>query len=613
MTTTTLSLRPYQAQAQRAIEDTFLSGAGANRQLVVIPTAGGKTVIFATVQQTRERLRGWFESFPPDQRKILVIAHREELLAQAKAKFEQYNTGVKVAIEQADAWAPDDADVVVASIQTLASRQGRRLMRFKPTQFRLVIVDEAHHATAPTYIDVLQYFKLLPPDDFMPTPFGASKEAALDWQRERLAAFDAQGRPPRLLLGVTATPNRADLVGLEAVFQSIVFETSMLDLMRQGFLSPLRAFRIRSKTNLDNVKTKRTDEGTDFDQVALAKAIDDVHRYQLIVKAWLEHAQGVSTIVFMPSVASAQAQAEAFRAAGRRFEAVWGQDPDRARKLRQHAARALEGLVNVDVLTEGYDDPGVECIVHGAPTKSAAKYTQRTGRGTRLANGQHGSPDLGKTHCLILDVVDVTRKHSLITAPTLIGLPAEYDAQGRDLMQERSAVDAVKAANPLVNLEHATSLEHVEALAEEVNLFETFTLPELPTPAMLRWMKMGENQYQLYYNNHRKLAERLCVEPNQWGSWRVYVDQFGTKADVHVPCATLDQAIAAGEQFMRDHRTQAVEVLRRDAPWRAQPQTDAQRQSLPIALGSTGLLNKIDTRTLNCGETADLLRWCWAQ
>src|SRR5436190_3345872 len=132
-----LNLRPYQSEALTAVRNAYK--AGKRRVLVSLPTGTGKTVVFAH-----------FPNVLKMKKRLLVLAHREELLLQARDKFHLINPELKVEIEQAGARASADAKVVIASIPTLA-RNGTRLSQLQPEEFSIIVVDEAHHAVAPSY------------------------------------------------------------------------------------------------------------------------------------------------------------------------------------------------------------------------------------------------------------------------------------------------------------------------------------------------------------------------------------------------------------------------------------------------------------------------------
>jgi superfamily II DNA or RNA helicase len=302
-----VTLRPYQQAIIEAI-----AASPSQRQLVQAATGVGKTVMFASLPQWPS-IRARLGASPWA---MLVIAHREELIDQAASKIAGQNPGLTVAVEQGDRYASVSSDVVVASVQTLVARQGgrlRRLMREKP--FRLVIVDEAHHASATTYRAVLTTLGFLPPD--LPITDASELSSALK-------AWDSShGHEPRLLVGVTATPNRSDGVGLAAVFQSMVYTYPIRQAISDGWLVEIVAWAIETRESIDHVKTT----AGEFNQKQLAEAVNTEARNRLAVTSWQQHAQGRQTIAFTVDVAHAHAAADTFTASGIPAMAVSGDTP----------------------------------------------------------------------------------------------------------------------------------------------------------------------------------------------------------------------------------------------------------------------------------------------
>lgn len=390
-----LEPRDYQADA---LDRTFAAEArGVRRQLGVAATGLGKTVMFALLAQRRGG-------------RALVLAHRDELVQQAASKVREIWPEADVGIVKA---GDNDvrAQVVVASVQTLArpSRLGQLLAPFtdeltllgKADPFDLVVVDEAHHAAADSYREILAGLRA-----------GRPRECA---GHPECDVFHPDGCQPEgpLLLGVTATPDRGDGKGLDDLFDEIVWTYDILWGIRSGYLSDLRGKRVTvADLDLSGVKISRGD----YEAGASGRALEDAGAPEVIVRAWLEHAPDRRTLVFTPTVDLAQLVAAEFVGAGVRAAYVHGGTPmdERRQILRDYSSGAIQVLANCAVLTEGYDEPRTDCIVMARPTKSRALYTQCVGRGTR----RH--PD--KIDCLVLDVVGVTAAHSLVTVPSLFGV-----------------------------------------------------------------------------------------------------------------------------------------------------------------------------------------------
>lgn len=378
-----ITLRAYQDEALAAIESA--EARGVRRQLGVAATGLGKTIMFTALARRR------------DQTRTLILAHRDELIDQAMRKVreawpEQTSVGKVKAGDNQTA-----AHVVVASVQTLARE--RRLAQLlapsplslgfnDPTPFGLVVVDEAHHASADSYKRILEGLNAGAPDG-------------------------------PLLVGVTATADRGDGRGLDDVFDEIVFSYDLLWGIGSGYLSDLRGLRVSIEMDLGKVKVTRGD----YHAGQSAALLEAAGAPELIVKAWQEHAVGRRTLVFTPTVEMAGQCRDAFERAGVAAGWVHGamDAGERAMHLRNYSRGTIDVLCNCAVLTEGYDEPRTDCIVIARPTKSRALYTQMVGRGTRL------HPD--KTECLVLDVVEASRDHSLVTIPSLFGLRREFERE----------------------------------------------------------------------------------------------------------------------------------------------------------------------------------------
>ena len=201
-----MNLRPYQNRALDAIDSAF---AEVNSALIVMATGTGKTIVMSALAD-REIRRGG---------RVLILAHRAELINQAVDKLHRA-TGIAAGIEMADLCSDTDVEtppymVVVGSVQSMC--RPTRLARFHHDDFTLVMIDECHHALADTYRSVVNHFSTAK------------------------------------LLGVTATPDRGDLRSLGEVFEKIAFEYSIVEAIKDGYLSPIRAQTIPLRIDLTSV------------------------------------------------------------------------------------------------------------------------------------------------------------------------------------------------------------------------------------------------------------------------------------------------------------------------------------------------------------------------
>lgn len=343
------NLRPYQETAIEKIREEFKSGVKST--LAVMATGTGKTIVFCKTAK---------DSVAKTNKPVLILAHRNELLTQAQDKLEMF--GLKTAIEKADSYALSKPhQVVVASVQSLS--RPNRLKLYNPDHFGFIITDEAHHACAGTYRRIYKHFN---------------------------NAFH---------LGVTATPNRHDEIGLKNVFQSVAYQYTIQDGIKDEFLCKVHGKQIEvNDLHLESIKLV----AGDFSQAELDEMLKQESVLQGMVLPTIEYAEDRPTIVFTPGVEHAHEIAACFNRIKRDSAvAVDGamDEKSRADALALYESGARQFLVNVGICTEGYDHPPTACIALFRPTKSLGLLAQMIGRGTRISEG--------KTDCIILDFVGV--------------------------------------------------------------------------------------------------------------------------------------------------------------------------------------------------------------
>lgn len=518
----TMELRPYQEQCLAAVRAAYR--AGRRRVLVSLPTGTGKTVVFAH-----------FPEFFAMKRRLLVLAHREELLEQARAKFEAAQVGLSVDIEQGSRHASENARVVIASVASLGRKHDRRLARLCPDDFYLIVVDEAHHAIAPTYRRIFEHFGL----------------------------FESDTR--RMLVGFTATPYRGDGRGLGEVFEDIVFARGIREMIGAGFLCRVRGWRVSTGVDLDAVRIRRGD----FVESQLASTIDIAERNAAIIRARADFAPGRRTIVFCVNVEHSHSVAAAFRRAGVNAAAVWGAMPgdDRRATLRSFAEGSIEVLTNCNVLTEGFDEPRIGCVVMARPTQSQLLYAQMVGRGTRL----HSEKDA----LVVIDIVDNTAKHRLAGLQQLFDLPAGLDLRGHDALTIAERVEDTQARLPWVDVSRVADVETLAIAAERIDLLELEPPAEVRPHSSFAWHSTAAGDYRLALPH----GERLVLVRNLLGSWDVAL--LGAEGRTLLERqSTLEAAIARGDAFVETQRKDARKLVDVDAPWRRREPTERQQQLL---------------------------------
>lgn len=395
-------LRPYQNEAVNAIQAEW--SQGNKKTILVLPTGTGKTVVFSKVVEEETKTGD----------KALIIAHRGELLDQAAAKLKDVS-GLDSALEKAESTAVGSPkNVTIASVQTLS--QEKRLMAYPRDYFKTIVVDEVHHAMSDTYQRILNYFD-------------SAK-----------------------VLGVTATPDRADQKNLGKFFDSKAYEYSMHQAIKDGYLSPIKAQMIPLELDIHEVGMSNGDYAVGQIGTAL-----DPYLNQIALEM-LKYAKGRKTVVFLPLIKTSQKFCELLNLHGLKAAEVNGESKDRDEILADFEAGEYDVLCNSMLLTEGWDCPSVDCIVILRPTKIRSLYQQMVGRGMR--------PFEGKKELLLLDFLWMTERHDLCRPSALISKDAELAKRiDKKMMDKESGIDLLAAE---VESQNDIIKEREEALAREL-------------------------------------------------------------------------------------------------------------------------------------------------
>ncbi len=511
-------LRDYQQECLQTILSQYKTGV--RRQLVCLPTGTGKTVIFAS-----------FPRFFRMKKRMLVLAHREELLDQARQKIIRANPQLSVEIEQASRSATSSCDVVVGSVQTLGRRGSSRIKRLDPEEFYLVVVDEAHHAIAPTYRRVLGWLGVMEP--------GTRK----------------------LLVGFTATPKRGDGQGLDRVFEEIVFSRTLPEMIASGYLVPASGYRVETSVDLSQVRIRMGD----FVSSQLSEAVNIKERNDLVVEIFKKYLADRRTLCFCVDVAHTHSLAEAFRSAGVPVASITGEmEPAKRRDaLKSFSEGRVQVLTNCMVLTEGYDESSVSGIIIARPTRSSLLYIQMIGRGTRLHPG--------KRDLMIIDLVDVTKDHSLVTLPSLFGLSDKFDLEGNTAAQVQEALRWVEQNRPWVRADLAVSMSDLRYRCRRVDLFDLQVPEELESYAEFAWTAVGPGSYRLTLGG----GESITVASTILGRCEVTLRSKGQEKAVS-EAGSATAAIRSAERFVAKEKPGAVGLVLRGTRWRGEPATGKQ-------------------------------------
>lgn len=396
------AIAPNEAQREALACLDEVRRHGGTRALVVAPTGVGKTILAALDATT---------VVPPGEGRVLFVAHRRELLDQARRSFERVRglDGSHGFVDQDE--KSTQADHVYASVWSLDAIDDATLAGFD-----YVVIDEAHHGTSKSY--------------------------------RRL--FDKCS--PKFILGLTATPERLDGASIYPLFDGMVaYERTLLDAIEKKWLVPFKYFGVPDP--IDYRKLAWTGGPLGYQIAQLERAVLDKARTRQVIAA-LENPRhaGARTLVFCVTIAHANHTAEALRDAGIRSACVHsgpGSTP-RDKALRDLAEGRLDALVAVDVFNEGVDIPTLDRVVLLRPTDSATVFLQQLGRGLRL------SP--GKAWLTVVDLVGNHRRAAVRLG--LLGVdekelsrskPGELFTRrwddGREVTLDPQAIDAVRAVS----------------------------------------------------------------------------------------------------------------------------------------------------------------------
>ena len=555
-----MEARQYQTEMLDAILKAYVDGL--RRILVVAATGTGKTVVFSQLKKKLQHL------LPG---KMLVFAHREELIDQAVRAVQRANPELKVGKEMAGFYADDDCDVIVSCVASIGRTGSTRLSRFG--RFDLVVCDEAHHSIAQTYLNVFESTGLL-----------------------------AEGTRS-LLVGFTATPKRHDrirknasqqdeLVSLKSVYQKIVYTYPIRKAVKDGWLVPLRGYRVVTNTDLSNVKMT----AGDFQQDQLNEAIDKAQRNQLVLDSWLKYGEGRQTVGFTSGIEHAQNLAQLFRQRGIAAEAVWGDDPERKTKLEKHKQKEITVLFNAQVLTEGYDDWQVSCILLAAPTSNSSKYTQEVGRGTRLQEGIGNLIKalsegycLTKRDCIIIDLVDNSKRCSLVTLPSLVGLNPDLDLRGESVTTIVEKIEALQDKFPGVPFNHLTDVATLDSYVESIDMFADPCPEEVKEFSQLQWMVAADDSYILHIPEKKELREKkqysqflhekLYIKQNELDEYELSIESTKQSRSLGT-YNSLKEAFETADEVVRRCRPDRIKLMQREQSWQNNLASEAAKKYL---------------------------------
>ncbi|CAG8479286.1 5938_t:CDS:10 [Diversispora eburnea] len=605
---TAVPLRPYQKECIDICLHKFLNEK-VNRQIVSLPVGSGKTVIFSNL----------IRRIPPPHLgadKVLVLAHREELIDQAYNQIKRVSSDLTLEIDQGLRSATGNADVIVASVQSLGRLDTGRIDKYNPKNFKAIIIDEAHHAPATTYRRVLEHFGANQKDTHI------------------------------LVWGCSATVRRYDGLALEGIFDEITYHKDFLEMIKEKWLCNLRVTTIKTDIDLSDVKS----HNKDFVIKDLSKFLNVKMRNEMIVRTYLALAENrKSTLVFGADIEHVEALKDTFQKFGIEAHAITSKTKTHIRTeiLNDFKAHQFPVLINC-----GTDIPSIDCVVMSRPTKSPVLFQQMIGRGMRLSKG--------KEDCLVLDFIDsYTKFPDLATVPSLLGFDPDAEMKDEKIginqdedLSEHLIMDSMASVNdlmPVANIPTMDGLTSITDLTPEADmseqtslvaksLYDSYELPEekvkvkiteysnpfeiiedcsgatyMNCVSDLAWIRLGMDSYALSLPTYGTLR----MEKDDDGIYRVTLRKKVIKTtkskrpgvsfylrELPIKHDSLTSVIRACDQWVSRQEKYVERLALRDAPWRKRP----------IGAGQTKYLKKkapmMDNETiksLNKGQAANLM------
>ncbi|CDW97627.1 hypothetical protein [Sporisorium scitamineum] len=534
-----------------------------------------------------------------------------------------------VEIEQGSKYkASGLADVTVATYQTL-NRSQQRLDKLDPDGFKAVVVDEAHHAAAPSYLKVLSHF-----------------DAQIGTSLEERVESSTVARVP--IIGFSATFSRHDGLALGKVFDRIVFHKDFLEMIGEKWLCPIRFTSIKADIDLASVKISNLN--SDFATSSLAAVVNTEVVNKIILKAWIDraHTRRRSTLIFAVNIQHVQNLTHTFRSAGIDARYLHGGTPmlERRQLLEDFRNGVYPVLVNCAILTEGADVPAIDCVLLARPTRSRNLFSQMIGRGLRL------SPKTGKKDCLVLDIVGNIEK-GVVCTPTLFGLDAE------DVIEDESAEGLLERAHEaeqfiakegnedpfeisLADPTKITYIDYDDPYQLQQAMLSRSTVVETMSPNA--WVDCGGQTYILDVPRYGFISVERNSDPTptdeaqdraDWTSWftpsNADADEAAAASGRSSPTTSsipghnrrwagggspyrrprhvlyspsLEQAIRGSDLYIQKsvlrNSPQLFAMLNRRAAWRTTKATDSQRKLVEKRLG---LSKPTSTRSETDGET----------
>ena len=492
--------------------------------LGVAPTGAGKTVCLSAV--TGALLQG-------TEAKACILAHRDELTDQNRTKFARVNPGLTTSVVNAreKSWA---GQATFAMVQTLSREVALQQL---PT-LDLLVIDEGHHAAAPTYRRII------------------------DAVRDR--------NPDARIFGVTATPNRGDGAELRPVFSNVADQITLGELIASGHLVRPRTFVIDLGKQHELQSVRQT--ASDFDMTAVAAILNTAPINQDVVRHWRDKAEGRKTIVFCSTVAHATDVCQAFVNEGIGAVLIHGElsEGERKSRLQEYEQGNALVVVNVAVLTEGYDHPPTSCVILLRPSSHASTFVQMVGRGLRVVNPEE-HPGLIKDDCLILDFGTASLMHgTLEQSVQLDGRDFQGEAPHKECPQCEGSVPLGTRECPLCGFVWD------QVISDDPPPLDAFVMTEIDllSKSSFLWCDLFGDDGSLMATGFNAWAGVFYLD----GHWHA-VGGGKTLPTRRLAIGERMVCLAQADDFLNTHESE--DAAHKTRAWLNQPATEQQLRYLP--------------------------------
>jgi len=396
-------LRDYQ---QECVDTILREFEEMNAQIVQLPTGSGKTVILWHVLAALDK-------------KALIIAPTRELTEQIEDTGCQVVDPSQVYVKRKSYWPKDKQYLIMTGQGATFAQKGSGLDLFLPD---ILVIDEAHRSRSRSIETLIEHF------------------------------VDKGTK----VLGLTATPERLDGKSLLSVYEALTYTSTLIDLIREGYLVDLECYKIKTRHKIEEMKYSSGDIAA-----SILRQLDVESRNEIILDVYLNRCPGTKCLVFCLNVAHSESIADQFRRKGVKAAAIYGSMPKGKRRqcIADFKSGEIQVLCNCQLLTEGFDEPSIESLILARPTKSKALYSQMIGRGVR--------PYPGKDKCLVYDLSDEI--HNICEFNILGGMPSDFDGDWEKGQKLTKVVDR-----------YTLSLKDVKYEYEEFSLYDRPEYDEMP-------------------------------------------------------------------------------------------------------------------------------------